>query len=88
MKLVSIFFKASAGNLRGLPQRYNKRARNAKLVLAFLTASTENLRDLSQRQQTSEVHQDDTLRLPQQTTPPKNNLRKQSKMLLAEMGFL
>ena len=48
MKLVSMFFKASAENLRALAQSTNKRARNAKLVSMFFKASAENLRALAQ----------------------------------------
>ena len=48
MKLVSMFFTASAENLRALAQSINKRARNMKLVSMFFTASAENLRALAQ----------------------------------------
>ncbi|MBR3616188.1 MAG: hypothetical protein IKL56_06155 [Bacteroidaceae bacterium] len=44
MKLVSIFFTASAENLRVYRNDCHKRARNMKLVSIFFTASAENLR--------------------------------------------
>ena len=48
MKLVSMFFTASAENLRALAQSINKRARNTKLASVFFTASAVYLRALAQ----------------------------------------
>ena len=44
MKLASIFFKASAEYIRGLPQIPYKRARNIKLASIFFKASAEYIR--------------------------------------------